>query len=100
VRLENHHQIFIWPACTRSFNGGIHLGGVVTIVVNQHGAARFAVYLLQRERAEEVEAASGTLEALQRPQDRLIVNPLFRGYGNGRRRVQGVMAARWVQRDL
>ena len=100
MRLEYHDQIFIRPAGTRRFDSGVDFRRVVAIVIDQHRAARFAVDFRQRIFAKEVETTAGTLEAFQRAQDRLIVNPLFRRHGDRRRRVQRVMASRGIERHL
>jgi hypothetical protein len=47
----------------------------VTVIIDQHRAARFAVDFRQRKFAKKIKATAGSLEAFQRAQDSLIVNP-------------------------
>ncbi|CCJ91597.1 hypothetical protein BN132_3525 [Cronobacter turicensis 564] len=98
MRLENHDQIFLRPACAGSAHGRIHFGRVMAVIVHQHRRAGFTVDVCQRKLAQEVKTTPGALEALQRAQDSLVFNSLFRRYRDRRRRVQRVMAARRVQR--
>ena len=98
MRLENHDQVFLRPACTGGANGGVHFRRVVAVVIDQHRRAGFAVDVCQRELAQEVKTTSGALEAFQRAQNGIVFNPLFCRYGHRRRRVQRVMAAWRVQR--
>ncbi|CCK01034.1 hypothetical protein BN129_540 [Cronobacter sakazakii 701] len=98
MRLENHDQVFLRPACTGGAHGRIHFCRVMAVVIDQHRRAGFAVDVCQRELAQEVKTTSGALEALQRAQNGIVFNSLFRRYGHRRRRVQRVMAAWRVQR--
>ena len=70
---------------------------MVTVVINQHCCTAFTVDRLQREFTEEIEATTGSLEALQRTQNSIVVNPLFRSNRNRSRRVQRIMTTRRVQ---
>ncbi len=73
ARWQNHHTdrgygyngaagipspCFIRPASARCFNGGVHFRRVVTVIIDQHRAARFAVDFGQRKLAKKIKAAS------------------------------------------
>ena len=72
----------------------IALAAVAVIVVAVGGALALKG---RQPKAEEVETTASTLEALQRPQDRIVINALFRCNSNCRCRIQGVMTSWRIQ---
>ena len=70
---------------------------MVTVVINQHCRTAFTIHWLQREFTEEIKTTACPLETLQRTQNSLVVNPLFRGNSDRSCGIQRVMTAWRIQ---
>ena len=72
---------------------------MVAVVIDQHCRTAFTIHWLQREFTEEIKTATSPLEALQRTQNSLVVNALFRSNRNRSCGVQRVMTTWRIQGD-
>ena len=96
VRLECQHQAPLREGAARGGDGGRHFHRVVAVIVDQGETAA----VRQRNLAVALEAPSDALELGQRLDDGRIGRAHFAGDGNRRQRVQHVVHARQVERDL
>src|SRR5690606_7148127 len=89
VRLVDHDQPGLRPACAHGRDSGSHFAGMMTIVVHQHHRAS-----LHGEVALHVEAPSDSLKLAETRADMFVTDALIGGNHNRRGSIERIVAAR------
>ena len=95
VRLVTHHEPSLWPHVPGSADDGLHLGGVVAVVVH-HGELR----AIEIDGLGDLKTSAHAAEPGEPGDDRVIAQPLVRGDRHRRQRVQNIVTARDCQLDV
>ena len=96
MRLEGEHDAAAGPALAGGLDRRGDLGRVMAVVVDERDACRCAVATV----AEELQPALDALEAGERALDRAVVDLELGRDGDRRERIQHVVPARQVERDV
>ncbi|MNI15165.1 hypothetical protein D3C73_684570 [compost metagenome] len=93
--LVDHHQAALRPATAHGLDHSRDFGRVVAVVIDQHHVAA-----VHRQFAVDLEASADTLEPGQALDDGFIADAFVGGDADGRQRVQHVVVARHVDRNI